>query len=337
MRGVKRRTVLSVQKALEAHTERRSVEDLAKSGKRHVRVVSGDKVLCIIQDIVDAAISQEATHLAKKDRDRVVAKVKEKFDRIQHLQSEADAEVHKLKARLRKREDLESDLRARLAVQKEALAEHERERVRLLGQVEDDARVLKQLRTLLTAKTAELAGVQTRLAELKHQQARAADIGSLRGDLNELKAALSELGTRPAGPDAATVEALVKQIAERDGAATKELEERFQASLDHTLDEIGKTLKAATASPIDNPVEATEVLINKLFDHEDDMESNYEQLEIAERRSKASIKGPLDALRAMRRKTAGGGSEENDKKARLSAKAKNNMKLLKELKAKQKS
>ena len=139
------------------------------------------------------------------------------------------------------------------------------------------------------------------------------------------------------GPDAATVEALAKQFAERDGAATKDMEERFQASLDHTLDQIGKTLHAATASPIDNPVEATEMLVNKLFDHEDDMESNYEQLEIAERKSKASIKGPLDALRAMRGKKAGGGSEEDDRKADLNAKTKNNMKLLKELKSKQKS
>ena len=109
-------------------------------------------------------------------------------------------------------------------------------------------------------------------------------------------------------------------------------------SLDHTLDQIGKTLHAATASPIDNPVEATQVLVNKLFDREDDMETNYEQLEVAERKSKTSIKGPLEALRAMRRKTAGGGDpEENGEKSKLDAKTKNNMKLLKELKNKEKS
>ena len=53
---------------------------------------------------------------------------------------------------------------------------------------------------------------------------------------------------------------------------------------------------------------------------------------------KTSIKGPLDALRAMRRKDAGGGAaEEGGEKSQLDAKTKNNMELLKELKGKQKS
>ena len=130
-------------------------------------------------------------------------------------------------------------------------------------------------------------------------------IGSLKEDLNEMKAALAQLGRRPQGSDPAMMQDLVKELANRDVASTKDLEDRFKESMDETLQQISKTLHAATAKPIDNRVEATEVLIDKLFDHDTDMESNYEQLDVSERKTKSSIKGSLAALRAMRGRSGG--------------------------------
>ncbi|MHC4470610.1 MAG: hypothetical protein ACYS99_06560, partial [Planctomycetota bacterium] len=85
---MKRQAVESLSSVIKANSKQFSLEELAAKGKRHVRVVSSDKVLQLIQAIVDDAISREATEIAQKDRDRIVSETRGQFDRVLKIQAE---------------------------------------------------------------------------------------------------------------------------------------------------------------------------------------------------------------------------------------------------------
>jgi len=104
---MKRHAVESLQSAIEAHSERRSIDDLAAQGKRHVRVVSKKRVLALIGRIVDETIEREALEMAAKDRDRIVAQTREQVDRALRDQSEQDAKMREQRGHA---EQLENEL-----------------------------------------------------------------------------------------------------------------------------------------------------------------------------------------------------------------------------------
>ena len=60
-------------------------------------------------------------------------------------------------------------------------------------------------------------------------------------------------------------------------------------------------MEAATAKPIDVRIEATDVLVDKLFDTDDtELRSNLEHLDVEVKTSKAGIGGNLARLKALR-------------------------------------
>ena len=93
---MKRQAFDDLQSAINAHSERRSIDDLVAQGKRHVRVVSKRRVLDLIERIVDDAIRRETLEMASKDRDRIVAETRDRFDRA--MPSPAMVEVRPMLA-----------------------------------------------------------------------------------------------------------------------------------------------------------------------------------------------------------------------------------------------
>lgn len=345
---MQRDAVTDLRAAIEANTERRSLEELAAQGKKHVRVVSGDKVVKLIQAIVDDAIQREAAALSKKDRDRIVSETKQQFDRVVKIQADQDAVIqeqkrlldqHKQRAdeAVKAREEFSRALEQertekgrreeRLAVLEKARAEaeqalheaseRERKAERVLGKLEtrqenlkttlqsyegeidrlteqlrDAAALIEELRSRLEAREQEIAAAK--------DASTSQSVSDLRAELAEMKAVLLEQAKKPAGADEETVAALFAKLTERDSASTAQLEERFSAQMDKTLDEIGKTLRAATAKPLDDVVEATDVLVSRIFDHGDEMKTNLGSLDVEERTSKTKIASNLERLKAMR-------------------------------------
>lgn len=353
---MRREALDHVRAAIEANTQRRTLDQLKAEGKRHVRVVSGEKILSIIQAIVGDIVDREVGELSKQDRERIVKESKAQFDRVMKIQAEQDALLAEQKAlvaeykgKLAELQDLHeaskeehsrielrmqaefqervqdltreggasakrlAELETRLATAKTTIENYDSEISRLTHRINEDGDLLEELKAALQAREMEaqrLAGerdaLASQLAALQEQAGENEAVSQLRGELAEMKSFLRNLGDTAARANDATVEALMAKLAERESFSTESLEERFQATLDKSLDQISRTMAAATAKPIDIAVEATDALVAKIFDAGDELTTNLEDLEVEVKTSKAGIAGNLARLRALK---AAGGSQ----------------------------
>jgi len=81
---------------------------------------------------------------------------------------------------------------------------------------------------------------------------------------------------------------------------TTDLEERFRTAMNDAVERLGKTIRAATAKPIDNSIEATDVLVARLFDRPEELDSNLGGLDVEVSTAEDGIGASLARLRAMR-------------------------------------
>ena len=410
---MKRQALTDLRAAIEANTSRKSLDELRKQGKRHVRVVSGEKVMKIITAIVNDIVDREVGATTAEHRERIASKTRHEFDRVLKMQTDQDGlikqqqeafgsikeqleranakvdgarqelegsraellakelEVKQLKSRagdegerttelqegLRSRDVEIGQLQARLSDESERanelrdqLQQRDQQMDQLSSASADEGERLNSLRDELQTAQGELetlraeskdAGMRAeqltetlkardermgevseelleRKLELERLRAerdvlnnevaslrdRAADsnvVEHFQSELAEMKAAMLAMSDRPAVADDAVVNAIVEQLTERESSNSAGLEERFSAQLDRSLDEIQRTMKLATASPIDVVVEATDVLIDKIFDHDtDELSTNLDEIELESQTSKSSIGSNLERLRAMR-------------------------------------
>ncbi len=464
---MRRKALDSLRSAIEANTERRSLEDLRAQGKKHVRVVSGEKVMQIIKAIVADIIDREVGAVSKRDRDRIVDETKDQFDRVLKMQTDSDAligEQKQLVAEWRERaqkvnaereslraqiEELRSeqaaregkmlaeyqarvqelsekarnttdesgriaadkerlertleedrrnaaerearqkaDFDARLAElhaeQRDLVARLEGERGELAGRqeqaikgaqarieelqaqlgdategrasataraesLESDAsesrtradeaagklskaeRIIHKLdtrlqntRTTIENYDKELQRVIVERDQLKAELAAAREkagesdaVAAMRGEMDEMRGFLTRMEEKSGTVNEETLNSLVSQISDRDSVSGDALEAKFSESLDASLDKITKAMELATAKPIDVQVEATDVLIDSLFDLGDDvMSSNMDELEVETRTSAGGgISGHLEALKALRTGTPAPQEEEDNAEA----------------------
>jgi len=330
---MRRQALDHLREAIEANTERRSIEQLKAQGKRHVRVVSGEKVLRIIKAIVSDIVDREVGELSERDRERIVAETKQQFDRVLKLQNEQDALlveqknlVAEYREKLARADGEREQLVARIKQMEAAAEQHasaleaDLERVRTRGneaveRLQKTERIMQKLearhvnlRRTCTNYDRELQRqievrkrLEAEIAALRERAGENEAVGELRGELDEMKSFLRELSARGSGVDEETVSTLLDRLSQRESVNTSSLEARFNASLDASLDKITKTMEAATAKPIDVAIEATDVVIDKLFDHHEEvLSSNLDELEVDVRTTKSGIGGNLAALKALR-------------------------------------
>jgi hypothetical protein len=279
---MKRQALEDLRAAIEANTKQRSLEELRAEGKQKVRVVSGERVFQIINAIVRDIIAQEVGEITERDRDRIVKRSKQEFDRVLKMQTKQDGLI---------------------LGQKDLLEEYKRRVEKLNDRLREDGGRVEELDERLRARDLELERLrgekETLSAELEAARERSGeseDVKELRGELTQVKSLLKVLEERSATAN----EALLERLLAREAAGAHELEERFSTTLEDALDRITKTMEAATARPIDVAIEATDVLIDKLFDAEDEMDTNLGRLEVEERTSRTGIARNLDKLRQMR-------------------------------------
>lgn len=389
---MKRQALDTLRAAIEANSERKSLDELRKQGKRHVRIVSGERVMEIIKAIVADIIDREVGEISQRDRDRIESSTKQEFDRVLKLQAGQDALltsqkqlVDEYKEKLQKvaitveqadqhieqmRDDLvQRDLelgrvrterdtlmtrsgedserleqtqdalrRAELDVERlrgeqdsqskhasksskqveelnAAVVVRELEGKRLQSELEtlqrrasedserlsDVSETLKQRDLELERMRGEREMLQSELAAVREAAGGSEAVSSFRDELSAMREYLTSMDSRAEAKEESTMNTLLEKLDAQARADTSGLEERFSGTLDDALDRITRTMEAATAKPIDIVVEATDVLVDKLFDMEEtEMSTNLDKIEIEERSSKSSIARNLDALRRMR-------------------------------------
>ena len=389
---MKRQALDSLRAAIEANTERKSLDDLRKQGKRHVRVVSGARVMQIIKAVVADIIDREVGELSQRDRERIEKNTKQEFDRVLKLQAEQDAllqnqkqlaneykqklekvavtieqadqrieqmrddliqrdlELGRVRAerdtlrtrsgedgerleqtqtalrraeldveRLRGEQDSQSKHASESSKQVEelnaALVERELESKRLQSELEtlqrrasEDAERLAEVSETLKQRDLEIERMrgeretlQSELAAVREAAGDTQAVTGFRDELSAMREYLTSMEARAEAKDEATMSALIQKLEEQTSVDAHNIEERFSGTLDDALDKITRTMAAATAKPIDFVVEATDVLVDKLFDMEEtEMSTNLDKIEIEEKSSKSSIARNLEALRKMR-------------------------------------
>jgi len=293
MRREDRKRVADV---IESNTRRVSLDELALKGKRHVRVISGAKTLELIEAVVDKTIALRAGELRDLDRDRVVEEANEQFQRVARMQADAEALVHQQKeliagqtqrigrlefqvtkaAAALKRRD------RRLKNASETILNYDREIERLAGQVKADAGLIDDLRENLESRAQEVKRLQGLLQTLGEELAAARTQSRVDADLREEFFELKKL------------------LSTRESAAGADLESRFEKSMERTLDRISKTLHSAVARPLDRPVEATDVVVSRIFDQAAEMDSNLSRLDVEISTTKAGIEKSLERLKRLR-------------------------------------
>lgn len=267
-----------IEDLIRRNTEKVPVGELAARGNRHVRVISGQKTLSLIEAIVDRVIAQRADELAGAERERIVREAEERIRTSSLLQGQTEDLVGRLQEELtvaRQRDkELVGALRRRekrLARMRETILSYDQEFQRLASRTKADAALIERLQA---NQVQEDPGLRAEVAELK------------------------------------------QFLMEREKKAGAHLEGRFQENLDRTLDKISKTLHAATARPLDHAIEATDILIAQVFDDEERMESNLGRLDVRVS-SAQTVSGSLERLKRMRAEALGPDEESDGDAASL--------------------
>lgn len=303
-----------VADVIEKNTQRVALGELAAAGKSHVRVISAEKTLELIEAIVGQVIARRAGELAEVDRERVVKEANEQFQRVVRIQADAEALVQQqreliagqatrvaaLEQAVRKAASVVKRHEKRLGNARETILSYDQEIERLAAQVRRDAEVIDDLKKGLLERVTEVQGLRELLrtvtAEVEKTRERAAaeGVAELRTELAEMKSLLK------AGGGHENVETLLARLSERESASTQQLERSFEAGLQKTLDKVSRTLHLATARPLDRPVEATDAMLARIFDRADEMDSNLSRLEVEVSTTRAGIEDSLDRLKRLR-------------------------------------
>jgi hypothetical protein len=290
---MRRRALDSLRSAIEANTERRSLEQLQAQGKRHVRVVSGEKVMQIITAIVNDIIEREVGETTERDRDRIVAETKQQFDRVIQMHAEQDRLLQEQKELVAGyREKLESaveeakrykeqadDLRTAQAAREARLLAEYQEQVQALaeksrsaeGQATDLSAESKRLSEQLRELHGELEAAQATRAEAVERATKAERIiHKLDTRFEKARAALENYDRE-----------LRRVIAERDQLAADLATAREKAGesgavseLRGELDELKAFLMQRSSGPSE---ETIETLLTRLAERESESTHSLEE------------------------------------------------------------
>ncbi len=238
----------SLTSAIQASSRRRSLEELAAEGKKHVRVVSAKKVMDLITAIVDDAIERETSRKTKKDRARIIGETKDQFDRVMKLQAQQESEVRKHREATEEAREQLNTARDRVRA---LVTELEEERV---GQAAREAKLLAEYQERLSNLVAEYDSEIERLREDRKDLT-----GKLRSESEQLDRANRKLenqkheiaANEQAEKRHATDTAEAAGALAAAGRTIESLEERVERSSAHLQEErersgkIGAELNAA--------------------------------------------------------------------------------------------
>jgi hypothetical protein len=224
------RTALrGIGQAIKANTTEKSIDDLRAEGKKRVRVVSSERVMAIIQAIVDDTINAEVGEITRRDRDRIVSDTQERFSHVLRMQQDLEQQVEDTRTSLRASE-LECDrLRADktlLETQLEAArrVENESDAVERLGREMTRVResVERTSREPAPANETTVARLLETLAARESQTAR-----RISADFEDLRARIEEVARGAAAARDGTAEKTLARAKEQQSQADAQLAARL--------------------------------------------------------------------------------------------------------------
>jgi len=185
-----------VAEAIERNTQRVALGELAAAGKSHVRVISAEKTLALIEAVVDRTIARRAGELADVDRERLVQEANEQFQRVVRIQADAEAlgeqqrdliknqaaRIAALEQAIRKAASVAKRHEKRLGNARETILSYDSEIERLAAQVRRDAELIEDLRKGIEERAGEVHGLRDLLCGLTAdtEQRAAAGVAELR-------------------------------------------------------------------------------------------------------------------------------------------------------------
>jgi hypothetical protein len=225
-----RHALRGIGQVIKANTTEKSIETLQAEGKKRVRVVSSDRVMAIIQAIVDDTINAEVGAITSRDRERIVNDTQERFSRVLKMQQDLEQQVDDLRGSLRtaeiERERLRAD-KALLEAQCEAARRVENDADAVARMSRELARLRESVeRTARDGSAVDEASL-TRLAE----KLAARDAQTSRrvvAEFDDLRTRLDAVGRDAAAARESTTDRLLERIAEQQAQAETKLAQRLE-------------------------------------------------------------------------------------------------------------
>jgi hypothetical protein len=222
--------------------------------------------------------------MKKQDRDTVVGAIESQTERVSLDRLAAEGKSH---VRVISGEKATSIIEAvvnqviseRTGVDRAALVREATERFEVLAREQAEAAArIKLLEKKVRSRERRLANARETILSYDAEIQRLADRLRVEAKWEELRELIQAQGSSKA----------------------TDLDERFKSAMNDAVDRLGKTIRAATSSPIDNSVEATDALVAGLFDNPEDLDSNLAGLDVEVSTAEGGIGASLARLRAMR-------------------------------------
>ena len=224
-----RHALRGISQVIKANTTEKSIDDLRAEGKKRVRVVSSERVMAIIQAIVDDTIASEVGEITRRDRDRIVSDTQDRFSRVLKMQQDLEQSVDDLRGSLRTSELERERLRAdKASLESQLSAAHRPD-----GDIDAVARMgrdLARVRDVVerapresgSLDEAALARVAEKLAARDTQSAR-----RLGAEFEDLRARLESVSRDTSTARDTVLEKVLQRVKEQQSLADVQLTARL--------------------------------------------------------------------------------------------------------------
>ncbi len=238
-----RQALSGIGRVIKANTIEKSIDELRAEGKKRVRVVSSERVMAIIQAIVDDTIASEVGEITKRDRDRIVSDTQDRFSRVLKMQQDLEQDVDDLRTSLRSSEVERERLRA-----DKALLETQVESARRAGGGDDDAvarlgRDLARVREAVERAPREPATIDETALSRVAEKLAARDSQTVRRigtEFDDLRARLDAANRDAAAARDAAMEKLLQRVKEEQREPDPQLAARLDREFRTMTDQIAK-------------------------------------------------------------------------------------------------
>lgn len=334
VRVLQRKKVMEMMQAVVDDAIKQEVSQNGKADRQRIIGQANERFRSVsrIQAESEAIIQQQKERLAQQQSQieqyqkvqdqlekEIAAERQSKLQSEQTVQSQVsslqDAQwhLHESIQQQQKSDRQRMRLGRRLAVAQETIRHYDQEVDRLVKQMTENAALIEALRSRLHGRESELDRMKNlmetldqELVQVRQQSTKEPEsIQTLRDQLADVKhflVGLKDQNNQVVGSD---IEAMLERMIQKESAVNTHLESRLDNKLDEAFTKIDKTLRSAVViRHVDGPVNATDVVISKIFDDEDEMESNLEALDIQTATTKKSISDSLDRLKQLRGQAA---------------------------------
>ena len=282
---------IDVLASIEAKSRQTSIDDLAKRGKKRVRVIRAKDIALMVEEAIERAVASsdwvppEQVEELKREAAEEFASVKKESAEEAKLARERDEEIARLREEIEALQlgELETTEKLESAQQSvDTAAEFERELAEARSLAEERHAEIEALRQAMGEQGAELTAVRRRHEEL------CGELGTAQSQVSELENLIATEAVSPGGE------------APADAAPASAMEEDLAAivgSLDDRLDKLGR--KMGVTSAVESDIDYSTLVNSTMAEDEPDLESNMDAVDI-EKREGAGIEANLARMKKLR-------------------------------------